>query len=251
MSKDLGQISEIFASIQGEGYHVGTMQLFIRMGGCNLRCKYCDVRELLDPEPSFTIRPWPGQRLIRLSNPIDAQKLFRKIDSNFPLKDFFAVSLTGGEPLAQFDFLKKFLPLLKKERIPVFIETNGTLHKEFEALSSLNLVDLWSIDIKASKNWGFNGKLQNKHKKFIEKANPENSYIRVALDSNDDPEIIISKIREFDLSKFSVVLQPFASAPAHVSDWDTSTILEWIKIFRPYFREVRWLPQVHKLLRIP
>jgi len=36
-------ISEIFSSIQGEGYLAGRRQIFIRLAECNLECSYCDT----------------------------------------------------------------------------------------------------------------------------------------------------------------------------------------------------------------
>ena len=37
------QVIEIFESIDGEGLFAGCMATFVRLGGCNLRCRYCDT----------------------------------------------------------------------------------------------------------------------------------------------------------------------------------------------------------------
>ncbi len=41
-------IKEIFLTLQGEGYHSGSPAVFIRLGGCNLRCSFCDTDFLTD-----------------------------------------------------------------------------------------------------------------------------------------------------------------------------------------------------------
>jgi len=48
---DIGEmlpIMEAFYTIQGEGYHKGTAAFFIRVGGCDVGCHWCDVKESWD-----------------------------------------------------------------------------------------------------------------------------------------------------------------------------------------------------------
>ncbi len=246
--KITGNISEVFASIQGEGLFIGTMQLFVRLAGCSLKCRRCELPEYQQNPESFYIRPWPGLRSHRMANPVTPGKLMQKIDSLYRFEDFFCVSILGGEPLEQPDFLAELLPHFIKRGIPVFIETSGLLPDEFIRL--YDLFSYWCVDLKISRSWGFNGKLRRKHEKIIAKADPRSTYFRILVDANDDSEAILEQIRGLNFSRFNLVVQPFAYAPSHFNDWDTNTILEWINLFRPFFREVRWVPQVHKLLRI-
>ncbi len=83
------KICEIFESIQGEGLAVGQKHLFIRLFGCNLKCKYCDTDNFEE------------KNVIKLTK----SALYEEI------LDYGAqiISFTGGEPLLQSDFLRDFL----------------------------------------------------------------------------------------------------------------------------------------------
>jgi len=43
-------LMESFYTIQGEGYHKGSAAFFIRLGGCDVGCHWCDVKESWDPD---------------------------------------------------------------------------------------------------------------------------------------------------------------------------------------------------------
>ena len=110
------KINEIFSSIQGEGPVVGYKQLFIRFCGCNLNCAYCDTE--------FTE-----------GNEFSPQELYEKISTEYDLKTFHSISLTGGEPLLSVDFLKEFLPLIK-DKTKIYLETNATLTQNLLELNN-------------------------------------------------------------------------------------------------------------------
>lgn len=249
MSDPVAELIEIFPSIQGEGMQVGLMQLFIRFAGCNLLCRNCDTRRSWDTGPSFVVSPWPGRRSQQIANPVTTSGLYDTITGEYPLGDFHSISLTGGEPLKQAGFIKSFARLCRSEGLKLFLETNGTLAAE--AADVAEFIDFWSVDLKLSKNWGLNGRLAEKHRRFLAAVPPEKSYLKLVLDAIDDPDEIIRQLEKVDTHRYTAVIQPFSAGASSLGDWDGRLMLEWVQILGPHFREVRWIPQVHKLLRIP
>jgi 7-carboxy-7-deazaguanine synthase len=105
-------VQAVFPTIQGEGPHAGVPATFIRLGGCNLRCHFCDtdfesVREMLTTE----------QLVARV---IDAEHAVPGSHDQGPL-----AVITGGEPMRQY-----IAPLVKQLLAlgwQVQIETAGTV----------------------------------------------------------------------------------------------------------------------------
>ena len=97
-------LMEEFYTIQGEGYHTGKAAYFIRLGGCDVGCHWCDVKESWDAE----LHPLtPADQIIE-----NAKK--------YPSK---TVVITGGEPLLyNLDYLTKGL---QAAGIKTFMETSG------------------------------------------------------------------------------------------------------------------------------
>ena len=97
-------VMEEFYSIQGEGYNTGQAAYFIRIGGCDVGCHWCDVKE-----------SW-NARLHPLTN---VREIIGRAAS-FPGK---AVVLTGGEPgMYPLDELCKGL---QEAGLSIFLETSG------------------------------------------------------------------------------------------------------------------------------
>jgi organic radical activating enzyme len=95
---------EEFFSLQGEGYHTGRAAYFIRIGGCDVGCCWCDSR--------FS---WNSE----LHPMVNADEIIlRAVNSGTD-----SVVVTGGEPLMwNLDYL---CAGLKKKNIKTFIETSG------------------------------------------------------------------------------------------------------------------------------
>src|SRR6058998_1027950 len=104
MRAQAGNVSALFVSFQGEGLHAGRRQLFVRLGGCPLRCRYCDTPESLVPVAACRILGPDG--LHHQPNPMTPEHLEAIVSwlvaAAPPLH---ALAVTGGEPLLQADFL--------------------------------------------------------------------------------------------------------------------------------------------------
>ena len=96
-------LMEEFYTIQGEGYHKGTAAYFVRIGGCDVGCHWCDVKESWNAD----IHP-PTETLKIIENAIQHSD---------------TVVVTGGEPLT-WD-MSKLTKGLKEKGAKVHIETSG------------------------------------------------------------------------------------------------------------------------------
>jgi len=119
------KVSEIFASVQGEGLRQGEPTIFVRLTGCNLRCDFCDTKYA-----------WEGGDNISVQQVIEQVKQQHK---EFPA-DW--VCITGGEPLLQ--DIRELAQKIKREDLRIQIETNGT---RFQKL----LVDWYTVSPKPDK----------------------------------------------------------------------------------------------------
>src|SRR5207249_12135013 len=116
-----GNVSELFVSFQGEGVHAGRRQLFARLGGCPLRCRYCDEPESLVPVAECRILGPDGMR--RRANPFSPTALGAEVTAlAAAAPPLHAIAVTGGEPLAQADLLASWLAL-RTNTLPVLLDT--------------------------------------------------------------------------------------------------------------------------------
>jgi len=96
-------LMEEFYTIQGEGYHKGTAAYFIRVGGCDVGCHWCDVKESWNPKIH---PPTPITSIVE-----NASKYSKTI------------VVTGGEPLT-WD-MGPLTKMLKEKGMDTHIETSG------------------------------------------------------------------------------------------------------------------------------
>ena len=218
------RINEIFSSIQGEGPVVGYKQLFIRFCGCNLNCEYCDT----EFEQGVDYTP---------------QELFEKINSEYDLKTFHSISLTGGEPLLSADFLVEFLH--KINRITkIYLETNGTLSDELIKVNPY--IDIISADIKLKSSTGLD--TMKLHEKFFENCKGVETFAKIVFDENITESEIEKCCQIAQKYYLSLVLQPMMNGDkmSVTSDFCEKILDKFLE----KYHDVRLIPQVHKFLNV-
>ncbi len=105
MSNTTLPLMEHFYTLQGEGFHTGRAAYFLRLGGCDVGCVWCDVKESWDAN----------------NHPkVDINTMLQYIKE---AKAEMAV-ITGGEPLLH--NLEELTQLLKSNNIETNIETSGS-----------------------------------------------------------------------------------------------------------------------------
>lgn len=108
------KVVEIFDSFQGEGIYTGEPATFLRLGGCNLNCDFCDTE--FDDYKEINVELVKECLLNHIKN--HKNKL---------------LVITGGEPLLHYDEIKELVDLLHyqifDEGLKIQIETNGFIRR--------------------------------------------------------------------------------------------------------------------------
>jgi 7-carboxy-7-deazaguanine synthase len=245
-------VVEVFSAIQGEGLNVGTRQLFVRLGGCDLRCRYCDSAHTWQAQSTCRIEVIPGQRDFEIHpNPVGVPQLIAWVEQQNVNNLHDSLSLTGGEPLLHADFLADFLSQLRRTvQLPIYLETGG--HRPQELKQLLPYLDMVGMDIKlpsvsGETHW-------EAHEAFLSLCNQFNVTVFCKL-------IVSRDTAEADLDQAAalvarvnptipVFLQPVTPlsekglpvppTPAQVLDWQAK--------FKQQLTSVRVIPQTHKMI---
>lgn len=97
-------VNEIFYSIQGESTYAGLPCVFVRLTGCNLRCRYCDTPYAYTEGNEFSLKA---------------------IQDSVSKYDCDLIEITGGEPLLQTEAIDLSRIFIEQGKT-VLVETNGT-----------------------------------------------------------------------------------------------------------------------------
>jgi organic radical activating enzyme len=251
------RLIEIFSAIQGEGLNVGTRQIFIRFALCDLRCHFCDSAHTWSVPSHCQVERSPGLRDFETHpNPVPPNILLTWVErQNLPgLHD--SISLTGGEPLLHAPFLAEFLPLVRRVTgLPIYLETGG--HRPQQLKLILPYLDSVGMDIKLPSVSGENH--WNEHAEFLQSCQQAGVEVFVKA-------IISSQTNEWDLAKTAelvaavnpkipIFLQPVTPltpsqqfGSIQVQAPTPEQVLNWQALMKRELKQVRVIPQTHKML---
>ena len=221
----IAKITEIFSSVQGEGKYLGAPMVFVRFAGCGVGCRWCDTDHTVREE-------------------MEVKDLFKRIESLY--EPGYFVSLTGGEPLLQWECIKELLPLLRQKWMRVFLETNGIMYQEFEHIKSG--IDVVSMDLKLPSSTGCQA-FWAEHREMLELAKNKDTFVKIVVTNEtvkEDLVFAVEMVASVD-SAMIVYLQPNTD---EIKTGALTRCLEFQKIALELLRDVRVVPQVHRLLGV-
>jgi 7-carboxy-7-deazaguanine synthase len=216
-------VTEIFRSIQGESSYAGLPCIFVRLTGCNLRCRWCDTAYAFHGGAKMEI-----------------EEVLARVDELCGARPGSLVELTGGEPLLQPECVPLAERLLAAGHT-VLIETSG--ERPIEALPR-EVVKI--VDVKCP-NSGEGGtfRLENVQ----------------ALERKDEIKFVIASRRDYEFAREFTLQHELAERVAHVlfspvvadplGSWpglEARLLAEWILADR---LPVRLGMQIHKFIWDP
>lgn len=156
--------TESFGTVDGPG-----IRFVIFMQGCPMRCQYCHN---------------PDTWELGLGTEITADKLITQYKKNRSFYKSGGITVTGGEPLLQIDFITELFIKAKSENIHTCIDTSGiTFNQNQEYLDKLEMLlkytDLIMLDIKHIDN--------KKHKKLTGHGNENILQFALFLEKHQIP----------------------------------------------------------------
>ena len=248
--KDESFLVEVFSAIQGEGPVVGTRQIFIRYLGCHIQCAYCDTPATHTKQRQCRVEHTPGKRDFQpMANPVSHQDLLAAVDA---LETFAglhdSISITGGEPLQHLRSLKGLISMLKP-RFPLYLETDGILHRALEKVAD---EFRWiGMDIKLPSATLLRPYWEE-HARFLEVALASKAEVFVKLVvSQKTPDSEIEQAIELVASQNPdtlMVFQPVTPYGAVRTPPTPEQVLRWQTLAKRRLRQVRVIPQTHKIM---
>lgn len=235
MAQDKIRISEIFGpTIQGEGALIGQPTVFVRTGGCDYRCSWCDTLHAVDNDFRAD---W---------TPMSAAEIFTEVEKLSGGKPIM-VSLSGGNPAIQ--PLKPLIALGHEKGYAFALETQGSIAKDWFA--DLDVLTLSPKPPSSGMDTDYDLLTE-----CIQRAG-DNADISLKIVIQDEADYLYARQLSKKYPDLPMYLQPVNHTPPPVdkecAEIDIDGIMSrmrWLvdRAAQDHWHDVRILPQLHVLL---
>jgi len=207
-------VCEIYPTIQGEGFLIGSPITLVRFQGCNIYCSWCDTKYAIPFKEDLKV---PLEEVLKKLNSIGRKHIL----------------ITGGEPFAH-PVLGDFCEVLIERGYFVQIETNGTIwQSKFETLPRegfyISLSPKYSVDYKIDP-----------------KFSTYSDELKLVVDKHLTLGVILREEFLPLVEEKKLILQPEGNKEENVQR-ALKLIDELLE--RGYY--ARLIPQMHKLINLP
>lgn len=176
---------ESLGAVDGPG-----IRFVVFMQGCNLKCQFCQNRDTWD---------------INEGNSYTVEEVIKKINryKNYIVASNGGVTLSGGEPLLQQDFVIALFQELKKQNLSTCIDTSGMFSISEKIKQIVDLTDIFLVDIKSINDekckilTGFSNKQELDFIKYINEKNKRIWIRQVLIPEITDKKEDLLKLKEF------------------------------------------------------
>lgn len=242
-----GHLLEIFSSFQGEGPLAGVRQIFVRFGGCHLRCTYCDTPESWERSASWRLESPPGSRSFQpRSNPVGAGDVVAILKEWNGARRHHSVAFTGGEPVLQPAFLREVAEGARALGLPTYLDTSGTLADRLAEAATA--IDIFAFDVKLPSCPGVKADWDDV-RRCLELARGREAFAKIVVLEDSDPAEVgraARLVRAADPS-FRLVLQPVTPVSEATRSPSGAALARLRAACESEGVEPLVLPQLHKI----
>lgn len=246
---------EIFSSIQGEGPYVGRPSVFVRFGGCDLRCRWCDSPGTWVPAEECRIEVAAGQGDFRVvPNPVSLETVTSALDALAPPPGCL-VSLTGGEPLLQPACVSEIAGRVRERGLRPYLETHGlAVGALAQVLKDVDVVSMdWKLpsDVQLAKGALMKApatEFAKRHQRFVALANEHAEvFVKVVVTPNTETRELEEVCRGLAevAPEVALILQPVTPTGGVKQAPSSRQLLEWLRQCGEMHSDVRVIPQTH------
>jgi len=204
LSRMLDGRSEVFASVQGEGFTAGTPSVFVRVAECNLQCTWCDTKYTWDWDHH-------DRAALVLDTTIDEAEARVLELAGSAIRN---IVLTGGEPLLHQEDLVALGGRLRTRGFRIEVETNGAIEP---TPALVDVVDQWNVSPKLASS-GNRTTARLRTGPLTRFAGLPTATFKFVACTADDLDEIDDIVRAYTLPRDRVMVMPEATDAATLAE---------------------------------